>query len=109
MKPEKELLWLAKLYKSQYARDLLNLKGGSAGCKTDFLRCMEISDKNKEAHKFISNLISIGVCQKNGMVERGIGKRVFTYTIDGKLLVKYAKENKCFQTFKYLFNYDRII
>ena len=109
MKPEKELFWLAQLYRSPYTDDGWNLKFGKDGTKSDFIREFKVDMKNKDALSFVNEMIKLGVIIPTINGSRGLSKSVQLYKIKGKLLIKYANENKCFQIFKHLLDYDRII
>lgn len=112
MKPEKDVKWCGKLYKSPHCRHALKFKFSCIpGCKKDFERIVGAGENSKEFNEWFNELKDEGVFVFVGKISRGVRNNVIAngYNVDLKCLIKYVKTNPEYKDIHDLCNVDTVI
>jgi len=96
MKPEKEIKWLAILYKSKYCKYFMknfNIHY-QPGCIKDFEKLLRCGENNGKFRNWFKKLLELGIFEYHSKITKGRNNVVSKgYIINGKELIRYAKTN----------------
>ena len=105
MKPAKEFEWLLKLRDCKFKRGLIKTIGG---CKSEFERCLGISENDKEFRKWFDILVSLGVIEVFERKNMGGIKEVDSFVFNQKEVDKLIEKNNIHPFAKKFYDRDRI-
>ena len=96
MRAEKEIVWLAKIYKSKAIRDPANLRFITTPlCKKDFEVLLDAPENSKEFHEWFDNLVMNKVLFFTDKIRRGNRNNVLLNGYTGNIsdIMRYIREN----------------
>jgi hypothetical protein len=114
MNPEREVLWLARIYESNATSDILNIKFAKPHTKKEFEIIADAPDKSKEFSDWFDKLVQGGIIIFSEKIKRGRDKNIPAngYVVNVMDILKYIKNNSDLQdawdTIRKFANRDKI-
>ena len=100
MKEEKEIIWLTKLYLSDYAKKFI--KSPKLCCIKDFEKLLDAPENNKDFNEWIKSMIQLGVLEFSEKIKIGYCRHLVNgYFVNRDQIKKRLREIETYSNVLY--------
>jgi len=96
MKEEKEVIWLIKLYNSEYSKIGFFNKNSKSACIKDFERLLEAPENDITFREWIKKMKNIGVIEFYEEIKIGSCGKTDSYVVNRTAVLERLKEIKVY-------------